>query len=112
MSTPVQIVNEKAQQLLLLWKSKEIDKILATAYAPDASIVDEGIIYKGHVEIKKLFEQQGNSEDAPIPTDTTAISDDCIIQTLKGEFQGSPVVIKITWNKIGGDWKITHEAWS
>ncbi|CAF2039071.1 unnamed protein product [Rotaria magnacalcarata] len=112
MPTPVQIVNEKGQQLLLLWKAKKIDEILATAYAPDASIVDGDITYKGHVEIKKLFEKPQSSEDVPIPIDTTATSDDCVVQTLKGEYQGSAVVCKITWNKINGDWKITREDWS
>ncbi|CAM4850947.1 unnamed protein product, partial [Rotaria magnacalcarata] len=112
MPTPVQIVNEKGQQLLLLWKANKIDELLADGYAQDACVVDHGTSHKGHEEVKKLFEKVIDKSSEYSFVDRTAVSDDCVTQTYKSESEGLISTCKTTWNKINDDWKITLEVWN
>ncbi|CAF4328514.1 unnamed protein product [Rotaria socialis] len=112
MSTPVQSVLEKGNRLKLLWKSKQIDELLADGYAPDARLVDHGTTHKGHEELKKIFEKFMDEGSDYTIVDTTAVSDDCVTQRYKPECESVISTCTATWNKINGDWKITLEDWN
>lgn len=112
MSTPVEVVTEKCNQLKLLWKSKQIDEFLADGYAQDACVVNDGTSHTGHEELKKLFEKFIEKDCEFTLVDTTAVSDDCVTQTYTPESESEISTCKATWNKVNGDWKITCEEWN
>ena len=112
MATPVEIVNEKTKEIMSLWESNRVEEFVATAYAPDACFSDKGVLYNGHDEILKGCQSNQGKPFEIDSTETSAPSDDCVIQTMLCTSQGEKREGKLTWHKVNGDWKITREEWN
>ncbi|CAF2741480.1 unnamed protein product [Rotaria sp. Silwood2] len=111
MATLVEIIKEKSKQILLLWESKRIEKLLTTLYADDACFLDNGVTYNGHDELLKVFEKIQDIQFEVTSDEVSVVSDDSVIQALQCKWDGADRNGKVTWKKIDNDWKVTCEEW-
>lgn len=112
MATPVDIVTKKFNDIKDLWKEDKVDEVVSMGYATDAVLKSEGRVYKGHDEILKMFTEGPDEDIEYLDVNTADGPDNTVVQKVKAKCDGYRVRAKLTWKKVGDDWKIAVEEWS